>query len=79
MHYRPLLSVPGVGIRVHSTTLYNSIYRADDQMLVNGHVFGVNAYGAPIWHLLRAEDGGMFDTYAASFDAVWATARPVEE
>jgi transcriptional regulator with XRE-family HTH domain len=78
MHYRPLLAVPGVEVRVHATTLYNSIYRADDQMLVNGHVFGVNAYGAPVWHLRRAEDGGLFDTYAASFNAVWATARPVE-
>ncbi|PAK25778.1 XRE family transcriptional regulator [Streptomyces sp. alain-838] len=79
MHYRPLLDVPGVDIRTHATTLYNSIYRADDQMLVNGHVFGVNAYGAPVWQLRRAEDGGMFDTYVSSFDAVWETARPVED
>ncbi|MFA3876493.1 helix-turn-helix domain-containing protein [Streptomyces sp. MMCC 100] len=79
MHYRPLLGVPGVEVRTHATALYNSIYRADDQMLVNGHMFGVNAYGAPVWQLRRAEDGGMFDTYAASFDAVWETARAVEE
>ncbi|MGW6009727.1 XRE family transcriptional regulator [Streptomyces sp. NPDC055210] len=79
MHYRPLLQVPGVEIRTHATTLYNSIYRADDQMLVNGHVFGVNAYGAPVWHLRKAEDNGMFDTYAQSFDAVWDTAKPVKE
>lgn len=71
--------MPGVEIRTHTTTLYNSIYRADDQMLVNGHVFGVNAYGAPVWHLRRVEGNGMFDTYAASFDAVWSTAQPVEE
>lgn len=79
MHYRPLLQLPGVEIRTHATTLYNSIYRADDQMLVNGHVFGVNAYGAPVWHLRRAEDGGMFDTYVQSFDAVWDTAQPAKE
>ncbi|MEU3664568.1 helix-turn-helix domain-containing protein [Streptomyces sp. NPDC032940] len=79
LHYRPLLSVPGVQIRTHSTTLYNSIYRADDQMLVNGHVFGVNAYGAPVWQLRRTETGGLFDTYASSFDAVWSTAQPVED
>lgn len=48
-------------------------------MLVNSHVWGVNAYGSPVWHLRRVEDGGMFDTYAASFDAVWDTAQPVEE
>jgi hypothetical protein len=79
MHYRPLLAVPGVEIRTHATTLYNSIYRADDQMLVSGHAYGVNAYRAPVWQLRRAEDGGLFDTYAASFDAVWATARPVKD
>jgi len=26
-----------------------------------------------------SETGGMFDTYAESFDAVWATATPVRE
>ncbi|MFF7384060.1 helix-turn-helix domain-containing protein [Streptomyces griseoluteus] len=79
MHYRPLITVPGVQVRTHATTLYNSVYRADDQMLVNGHVLGVNAYGAPVWHLRRVEDVGLFDTYAASFDAVRSTTQTVEE
>ncbi|UUY49820.1 helix-turn-helix domain-containing protein [Streptomyces yangpuensis] len=79
MHYRPLADVPGIELRTHSTTLYNSLYRADDEVLVNAHVWGVNAYGAPVWHLRRHEAGGMFDTYADSFNAVWETARPVEE
>ncbi|MER5772768.1 XRE family transcriptional regulator [Streptomyces sp. NPDC002039] len=78
LHYRPLASVPGIELRTHGTTLYNSLYRADDQVLVNAHVWGVNAYGAPVWHLRRHDSGGMFDTYADSFDAVWETARPVE-
>lgn len=78
MHYRPLVGVPNIELRTHGTTLYNSIYRADDQALVNAHVWGVNAYGAPVWHLRRSGAGGMFDTYAESFDAVWQTARPVE-
>ncbi|MCF3181854.1 helix-turn-helix transcriptional regulator [Streptomyces polychromogenes] len=79
MHYRPLADVPGIALRTHGTTLYNSLYRADDEVLVNAHVWGVNAYGAPVWHLRRHEAGGMFDTYTESFDAVWETARPVEE
>ncbi|MFJ4811048.1 XRE family transcriptional regulator [Streptomyces longwoodensis] len=79
MHYRPLAGVPGIEVRTHATTLYNSIYRADDQVLVNAHVWGVNAYGAPVWHLRRSGKGGMFDTYASSFDAVWETATPVRE
>ncbi len=79
LHYRPLLGVPGIEIRTHGTTLYNSLYRADDQMLVNAHVWGVNAYGAPVWQLRRNADGGIFDTYAESFDAVWGTAATVKE
>lgn len=79
MHYRPLLRVPGIELRTHGTTLYNSIYRADGQMLVNAHVWGVNAYGAPVWHLRRHSEGGMFDSYAQSFEAVWDTAQPVQE
>lgn len=78
MHYRPLAGVPGIDLRTHGTTLYNSLYRADDQVLVNAHVWGVNAYAAPVWHLRRSGGEGMFDTYAESFNAVWDTARPVE-
>lgn len=77
--YRPLVGVPGIEVRTHATTLYNSIYRADDQALVNAHVWGVNAYSAPVWHVRRSRAGSMFDTYAHSFDAVWATATPVRE
>ncbi|MEV7600584.1 helix-turn-helix transcriptional regulator [Kitasatospora sp. NPDC089797] len=79
MHYGPLIGTPGIEIRTHGTTLYNSLYRADDELLVNAHVWGVNAFGAPVWHLRRTGAGTMFDTYASSFDAVWSAAQPVEE
>ncbi len=79
MHYRPLLATPGFELRTHGTTLYNSIYRVDDHMLVNAHVWGVNAYRAPVWHLRREGPGGLFDTYADSFARAWDTAQAVEE
>lgn len=79
MHFRPLAEVSGIEVRTHATTLYNSIYRADDQVMINAHVWGVNAYGAPVWHLRRSGEGGMFDTYTRSFDAVWEIATPVSE
>ncbi len=78
MHYRPLHAAPGIELRTHTTTLYNSIFCADEEMLVNAHMWGVNAYRAPVWHLRRTGDGGLFDTYTDSFDAVWHTGRPVE-
>ncbi|MGW8526229.1 helix-turn-helix domain-containing protein [Nocardiopsis sp. NPDC055824] len=79
MHYRPLTTAPGVSVRVHSTTLYNSLYRADDHMYVNTHLYGVNAYGNPLLRLKRTASQGLFDAYAASMDAVWRTGLPLEE
>jgi hypothetical protein len=76
MHYRPLIGHPDVSVHVHDTTLYNSIYRFDDEMLVNAHVYGTNAYGAPVLHLRRLAGGRLFSTYAASFDAVWERSIP---
>ncbi|MFI5725261.1 XRE family transcriptional regulator [Streptomyces cyaneofuscatus] len=78
MHYRPLATEPGIEIRTHGTTLYNSLYRGDDDILVNAHIWGVNAYAAPVWHLRNNGSGGMFGTYADSFEAVWKSAQPVE-
>ena len=74
--YRPLRGAAGAEFRFHQTVLYNSIYRADDQLLVNTHIWGLSAFGAPVLHLRRLVDGGLFDTYAQSFEAVWATAEP---
>jgi len=80
MYYEPLVGKAGVQLRSHATTLYNSIYRADDQMLVNSHLWGMNAYAAPLWHLRRADNGpaGLFDAYTASLDEAWTNATPWE-
>jgi transcriptional regulator with XRE-family HTH domain len=74
--YRPLLTF-GVEIRLHPTVLYNSIYRADDEMLINQHVYGIAAAYAPVLHLRRHSDDDVFSTYLASFERVWSSARPL--
>lgn len=75
--YRPvLLGVPGIEVRLHRTVLYNSIYRADDEMLVNPHVFGHPALAAPVLHLRATDHATMFPTYADSFERVWAGGMP---
>ena len=66
----------GVELRWHATTLYNSIYRCDDNMLVNAHVYGAPASQNPVLHLRRVPTGRVFDHYLASFDRVWATGTP---
>ena len=76
--YRPLRAADGAEFRFHRTVLYNSIYRADDQVLVNTHVFGVTAAQAPVWHLRRLPAGELAVLYLDSFERVWETAAPVD-
>jgi hypothetical protein len=75
-YYRPLLGVPGVEFMLHRTTLYNSIFIYDDEMLINQHVYGVYGYMAPILHLRRVEGGDLFSMYAQSLERVWEMAYP---
>jgi transcriptional regulator with XRE-family HTH domain len=77
LHYLPLVA-SGVEVHVHATTLYNSLFIGDEQMIVNAHVFGMNAYGAPVYHLRRTGEGGLFDAYALSFQAVWEQSHPAK-
>ncbi|MDQ1292395.1 MAG: hypothetical protein QG608_273 [Actinomycetota bacterium] len=70
--FGPLLSIPGAELRVHHTTLFSGIYRADDEMLVNVHLWGVPGAGSPLWQLRRLEGARLFDTYRDSFEKVWA-------
>lgn len=72
---QPLADCPGVELRLHGTVLYNSLYRADGELMVNAHVYGLAAAHAPVLHLRRRQDGGMVDTYVASFERVWDGAR----
>jgi transcriptional regulator with XRE-family HTH domain len=74
--YRPLRQILGVEIRLHGTILYNSIYRADDQLLVNTHVYGSLASNAPVLHLRRVAGGDMVSMYLDSFEKVWDGATP---
>lgn len=76
VHYRPCLDAPGVELRLHGTTLYNSFYRFDDEMLVNAHIYGMAAAHAPLMHLRRLSGGELFETYADSFARIWAESKP---
>jgi transcriptional regulator with XRE-family HTH domain len=76
--YRPLRNVDGIEFRLHTTVLYNSIYRADDQILVNTHIYNFPAAQAPVLHLRRVAGGSMVSTYLESFERVWDGATPME-
>jgi transcriptional regulator with XRE-family HTH domain len=76
--YRDLRGTDGVEFRFHHTILYNSIYRGDDHLLVNTHIYGVTAPRAPVWELRRIPGGEIAVSYLQSFERVWDTAVPVE-
>lgn len=63
-------------VRLHSTTLYNSIYRFDDDLLVNTHVYGAGTPHSPVLHYRRLPGGRLFSHYMESIDRVWAAATP---
>jgi transcriptional regulator with XRE-family HTH domain len=70
---RPLTQLPAVEVRLHRTALYNSIYRADDDLLVNPHVYGQPAATAPVLHARLTEAGMLAENYVESFERVWGT------
>lgn len=70
----PLASIEGVEVRFHQTTLYNSIFRFDEEMIVNMHVYGSPGAHAPALHLRQLPNGDLFETYMTSFEHVWVNA-----
>ena len=76
--YKPLRGIDGIEFRLHDKILYNSIYRADDQLLVNTHIYGFTASHAPVLHLRKVAGGSMVSNYLDSFDRVWDSANPLE-
>jgi transcriptional regulator with XRE-family HTH domain len=77
--YRSLMAAPGIEFRLHRTVLYNSIYRADDRLFVNTHIYGLPAAQAPLWHLRKIPGGELAGHYLESFERVWDDATPMTE
>jgi hypothetical protein len=72
--FGPLAKVDNVEIRLHKAALYNSIYWADDDLLVNQHVYGTQAAHAPVFALRAISESSMATAYADSFNRIWETA-----
>lgn len=79
-YLRPCLDAPGIEARQHDTTLYTSIFRFDEELLANTHVYGAPANHSPILHLHRIAGGRLFPHFIDAFERVWATGQgPVSE
>jgi hypothetical protein len=71
---RPLVQRDVVELRLHDTVLYNSMYRSDDQLLINQHAYGIPAAQSPVYHYRQSDESEMFNSYLTSFEAIWSTA-----
>jgi transcriptional regulator with XRE-family HTH domain len=75
-YLQDVAGLPGVEVRTHGTILYNSVYRFDDQALINGHAFGSLAGQNPMLHVRRVPNGTLWEHYMRSFERVWEVAQP---
>jgi hypothetical protein len=75
-YYRTLTEVSGCEMRLHSTTLYSSLFRYDDEIMVNPHAYGEAASANPTLHLRQLDGGQLAEHYIGCFERVWATAKP---
>lgn len=78
-YFENAVKAPGIELRLHDTTLYASIYRSDENLLANVHLYGSPAAQNPVLHLRRVPGGRVVDQYLASFDRVWAGARRITD
>jgi hypothetical protein len=61
-------------LRLHDTTLYASMLRFDDELLVNWHLYGAPAGDSPVLHLRLGQPAGAAARALASFERVWGSA-----
>jgi hypothetical protein len=52
--------------------------RADDQFMINTHIYDFTAPQAPLLHLRKVAGGSMVSNYPDSFERVWDSANPLE-
>lgn len=72
-----ILDTPGLEARKHGSTLYNSLFRFDDTVLVNAHTIGAPASHSPVLHLQRVPGGRLFTHYLGGFEYTWDRADSV--
>jgi len=77
-YFRPFLDEPNIAARMHEQTLYASMFRFDDDLLVNTHVLGAAAGSSPVLQLHHLPGGRVFTHYVDGFERTWDSGRTVE-
>ncbi|MBV8180822.1 MAG: hypothetical protein JO045_18890 [Mycobacterium sp.] len=73
----PRATTSGLQIRTHHTTLYTSMFRVDDCMIVNFHVYGSPGRNNPVMVFARPDEPRLWATLEQAFDRVWENATPL--
>ncbi|MRH90007.1 XRE family transcriptional regulator [Nocardia sp. SYP-A9097] len=73
----PLTEAPGCMIGLHSTHLYNSVFRFDDEMVVTPYLIRARGYQHPALHLRRLSKHGIFASFADQVEQIWGTVTPL--
>ena len=66
-------------VRLSGATLYASIFRFDDDVLLNTHLWGNPAGDSPVYHFRKQHDAGIAAGAIRSFERVWAAAQPLPD
>ena len=74
---KPVVEKDPGAVRIAGKTLYASIFRFDDELLVNVHLWGQPANASPVLHLRKQSEDGVAANVIGSFERVWATAVPL--
>lgn len=78
-HFRSIRNYTNIEIKYHSTILYNSLFRGDNELFVTPHLYGLHGSHAPLFHLRRIQGmEGIFANFVRHFDVVWTTTIPIE-
>ena len=72
-----LVDVPGIEARKHDSTVYSSIFRFDDTVLVNMHTLSAAASHSPVMHLRKVAGGRLFSHFMTGFEKPWESATAV--
>lgn len=75
-YFTDLADTENCSVRLHDVTVYASLFRYDDQMLVNTHVWGSPATANPVLHVRAAGKHSIFGKHLQSFDTIWEQAKP---
>jgi hypothetical protein len=73
-----LSDTPGLEIRTHTTPLYTSMFRADDTLIANPHLYGAPAGDNPAIVIKRDDAPDLWNDHRLAFERVWNTARPIQ-